>query len=401
MTGLVVWAHAPGSRATEQFCVLRRHFFLAFALALLVVMLIAAGLKLAWPKGTSPSGSAKPGAEAGGGRGGRPAMVSVVTIASRSFADTIAVLGVAKGRQSVTLTAAATQLVSRVRFTDGQVVRQGDVLVELKDNEQDAALAQAEARLIQAQRDFDRWKALGAQGYASKSAIDQREASFLSAKADVDVARSRQGDRVIRAPFSGVVGLSDIAPGALINPGAAIVTLDDTSAVRVDFKVPDRYLASLFEGQAILATTDAYPGLTVRGTLAKLDSRVDERSRAITARAIFPNLDRRLKPGMMMRVGISRGQRTSLAAPESAISVQNASAFVFVVAHKGTKTVAEQRVVSTGVRQEGYVEILDGVEAGDKIVADGLNKVQPGQALKVVGAAGPGGRPTSGGRPGA
>ena len=320
-------------------------------------------------------------------------------IQPRTFEDTIEVLGVAKGRQSVTLTAATTQLVDRVRFTDGQRVSRGAVLVELRDTEQDAGTAQAEARLVQARRAYDRFKTLGDQGFASKAAIDQYEASWRSAQADVSAARARQNDRLIRAPFAGVVGLSDVAPGALVNPGAPIVTLDDVSAIRVDFQTPERYLGQLRQGQSLLATADAYPGVTIAGRIAKLDTRVDERTRAITARAEFPNTDGRLKPGMLMRVGISRGQRTSLSAPESAVAVQGDAAYVYVLRQMGERTMVEQRPILTGSRQMGFVEIREGVKAGEKIVADGLNKIQPGQPVRIAGARGAGGGPQGGARP--
>jgi membrane fusion protein (multidrug efflux system) len=306
----------------------------------------------------------------------------------------------------VTLTAATTQLVERVRFRDGQQVARGAVLVELRDTEQDAGVAQAEARRVQAQRAYDRYKALGDQGFASKAAIDQFEASLRSAEADVAAAQARRADRVIRAPFAGVVGLSDVAPGALVNPGAPIVTLDDTTVMRVDFQVPERRLAQLREGQTILATADAFPGEAVTGRIARLDTRVDERTRAITARAEFANPGGRLKPGMLMRVGISRGQRTGPSAPESAVSIPGDNAFVFVLQTRGERTIAEQRPVVTGMRQNGFVEILDGVKPGDRLVGDGLNKVQPGQPVRVAGGRPPGapgaGPPSAGGgRPGA
>ena len=314
----------------------------------------------------------------------------------------------AKGRQSVTLSAATTQLVSRVRFSPGEQVAQGQVLIELKATEQDAGLAQSQAKALQAERELARWKALADKGFASKSALDQYEAAWLSAKADVAAAQARQGDRTIRAPFAGVVGLTDIAPGALINPGAPIVTLDAIDTIRVDFQVPDAELASVHEGQAITASVDAYPGEKIAGRIAKLDTRIDEKTRALTARAEFPNPSRRLKPGMMMRVAVARGQRQALSAPESALAVQGDNAFVYVVAQKDGKMVAEQRPVVTGVRQDGFVELKDGVAEGDKIIADGLNKIQPGQPVRPAGKGGSkagayGGKATGAGgpRPGA
>lgn len=372
---------------------LRRHFFLVGALVILALMVAVGGFKLTLGKRDAQGGpgggamAAQKGPGGGGGMGG-PAPVSVATAQAKTFVDTVDVIGVAKGRQSVTLSAAATQLVESVRFTDGQSVPKGAILVELKATEQSAGLSQAQARLVQAQRELDRWKQLANQGFASKAALDEREASYLAAKADVDAARAREGDRTIRAPFAGVVGLSDIAPGALINPGAPIVTLDDISSVRVDFEVPDRYLASIREGQPITARIDAYPGETIEGKIQKLDTRIDEQTRAITARAEFPNPSRRLKPGMMMRVSIAQGQRQAVAAPEAAVSVQGDAAYVYVIAKKGDQTVSEQRAVLTGVRQNGLVEIRDGLKAGEQIVADGLNKIQPGQQVRVLGTAG-------------
>lgn len=368
---------------------LKRHFFLVGAVAVLVLMVLAAGVKLATGGGGEGVGQApamaqgkRPGGP-GGGFGG-PALVSVVQVQPRTFVDAIEVIGVAKGRQSVTLTAATTQLVDRVLFADGQTVPRGAVLVELKAAEQDAGVAQAQARLVEARGAYERWRSLGEKGFAAKAAVDQYEAAYRTAQADVAAARAREQDRTIRAPFSGVVGLSDIAPGALVNPGSAIVTLDDLSAVRVDFEVPERYLANLKEGQAIFATADAFPGERIDGVIQRLDTRVDERTRAITARAEFPNPGLRLKPGMMLRVSIPRGSRTSLAAPESAVSVQGDSAFVFVVRAAGEGTVAEQRPILPGGRQQGFVEVRDGLKPGERIVADGLNRLQPGQAVRVT-----------------
>lgn len=390
---------------------IRRHFFLVAALVVLAVMVVAGGLKVLGKKpgqgAGAPAGMAQGmgggggmPAGKGGGRGfGGPTMVSVAVVSPRTFEDTIEVLGVAKGRQSVTLTAAATQLVDKVRFADGQRVPRGAVLVELRDTEQNAGVAQAEARAVEAKRAYDRYKTLGDQGWASKAQVDQFEAAWRSAQADVTAAKARQNDRMIRAPFAGVVGLSDVAPGALVNPGAPIVTLDDTSLIRVDFQVPERYLSQLREGQALLATADAFPGETVQGRIAKLDTRVDERTRAITARAEFPNASGRLKPGMLMRVGVSRGKRTNPGAPESAVSVQGDGAFVYVLhtrpagqaagAAKGPGgrqggAMVEQRPIVTGVRQQGFVEIVDGVKPGERIVADGLNKIQPGQPVRIA-----------------
>ena len=369
---------------------LRRHFFLILAVGIVFLMLVAGGLKVLSPGKATQGGG--PGGPGGPGRSrGEVSQVSLTSPVSRVFTERLELLGVAKGRQSVTLSAATTQLVSRVLFSPGQNVAKGQVLVELKATEQDAALAQARAREVQARQAYERWRKLSEQGYASAAAVDQYEAAWKSTRADVGAAEARLGDRVIRAPFAGVVGLSDIAPGAVISPGAAIVTLDDLSAVRVDFQVPDRFLSAVREGQALTATVDAWPDARFNGRVLRLDTRIDERTRALTARSEFTSSEGLLKPGMMLRVGVTQGVRTAMALPESAVAVQGDGASVFVAVQEGGRMTVLQRPVVAGLRQDGWVEILEGVTTADRVVADGLNRIQSGQPVRPAGSPPPGG----------
>jgi membrane fusion protein (multidrug efflux system) len=245
----------------------------------------------------------------------------------------------------------------------------------------------------------ERWAKLGERGFAPQATVEQYQSAYERSRAALAAAESRRGDRVIRAPFSGVVGLTDVAPGALISPGTAIATLDDISMIRVDFDIPDRYLPLIREGQGISATTDAYPGEHYAGRIARIDTRIDERTRAIKARAEFPNPGGRLKPGMLIRVGIDRGQRTALAAPEAGVQFSGAGSYVLVITKRGNDLVAQQRPVITGVNEGGFVEIRDGVEAGERIVADGLNRVQPNQTIRVSGQGRPRASAAAGARP--
>ncbi|MFZ5670588.1 MAG: efflux RND transporter periplasmic adaptor subunit [Pseudomonadota bacterium] len=361
---------------------IRRHFFLLAAAAFLVLMLVAGGLKLATAEPKGKGGQ-------GGGPGGRAQPVSEAVVAPRPFVDRIEALGVAKGRQSVTITSNTAELVTAVRFRDGQRVARGQVLVELKAGEEDAGVIEAQARLAQAQRDYDRWSALADRGVAPRATAEQYLSALQTARAGVEAARARKLDRVIRAPFGGVVGLTDVAPGALISPGAPIVTLDDLSLVRVDFDVPDRYLPKLAEGAPIAARPDAWPDETIQGRIARLDSRIDAATRAITARAEFPNPGGRIRPGMLMRVAIAHGARESLAVPEAAVQFEGDQAWVFVIAARGQGQSARKTAVRTGATENGFVEILEGLKAGDRVIADGLNRVQDGQPVRVQRPGGP------------
>ena len=351
-------------------------------------MVVAGAIKLATNGGGDSQAKPTPGAAAGG-RGG--VIVSRAVAIERPFVDRLEVLGAAKGRQSVTVTSNTTELITGVHFTDGAHVRQGQVLVDLKAQAQTADISQAQAALTLAEINYRRWKSLGDQGIAAKATVDQYQTAVQQAQAGVEMAKSRLGDRVIRAPFSGVVGLTDVTPGTLINPGGAIVSLDDISVIRVDFDVPDRYLATMHEGLSINARTDAYPNETIQGRIAKLDSRVDQRTHSIKARAEFPNGSGRLKPGMLVRVGVAQGSRRSVAVPQAAVQFDGDQAMVFVLVPRGRGLIAQQRLVQTGVDDAGYVEIKQGLKAGEAIVADGVNRITPNSAVRLASAGGPGG----------
>ncbi|HEX5775736.1 MAG TPA: efflux RND transporter periplasmic adaptor subunit, partial [Caulobacteraceae bacterium] len=192
-------------------------------------------------------------------------------------------------------------------------------------------------------------------------------------------------------PFSGVVGLSDIAPGALIAPGSPIVSLDDLSVIRVDFDVPDRYLPLLRPGAPITARPDAYPDVMMAGRVAELDTRVNTNTRAIRARAEFANGGRLIRPGMMVRVGLEHGARVGVAVPEAAVQYEGDQAYVFVIAPGPKGLSATKRPVVAGVNDGGFVEVRSGLRAGERVVGDGLNRVQDGQPVRVgppPGAAG-------------
>ncbi len=364
----------------------RKHFFLVIALVVIGVMVVAGGARLLTAN-KPPQGG---GGGGGAGRAGQPVAVVPATIGVSPFTNDIEVLGAAKARQSVILTAAATQLVTKINFQSGQSVRQGQVLAELNAREQDANIIQAKAALDFAEKTRDRWQALADRGVAPKATAEQFQSAYEQAKANLAANQARAGDRTIRAPFSGVVGLTDAAPGMLINPGATIATLDDVSVIRVDFPVAERFLGVLKEGLPITAHTDAYPDRVFTGRVAKLDTRLDPSSRSLIARAEFANPDGRMRPGMLMHVSIKQDQRTALSAPESAVAFEGQAAYVLALEPGPKGLIAKRRDVKIGVRQNAFVEILSGLNIGDRVMAEGLNRVQSGATVVIAGQGGAG-----------
>ncbi|MEA3474716.1 MAG: efflux RND transporter periplasmic adaptor subunit [Pseudomonadota bacterium] len=357
---------------------IKRHFFLVAAAVLLALMVVAAIVKVS-------AGDEKKAAGPSGGRGRGAQQVSEAVVAQRPFSDQIRVLGVARGERSVNVTSSTTELITRVLFADGQYVSAGAPLVELQAREEDAAIIEARANVNQAQREYDRYKALADRGVAPQVMLEQAETALETARASLQAAQARRGDRVIRSPFSGRVGLTTVTPGTLINPGAVITTLDDTSTIRVDFPLPERYLNLLRPGAQLTATADAYGDEPFTGRIALIDTRVNETTRAATARAEFPNPGGRIRPGMLMRVAVQQGQRQSAAVPESAVQYEGAGAFVYRIAPGQNGSTAQRVEVETGAVENGFVEILSGIEAGDRIVGSGLNRIQPGAPVSVGG----------------
>jgi membrane fusion protein, multidrug efflux system len=357
----------------------RKHFFLAGAIALLALMLVAGALRLAIPSGSG-------GATQSGGRGGagRVTQVTAVAAANRPFTDRIEALGVAKGQQSVNLSSNSTEQITAVHFSDGATVQRGQILVELKATEQAADVAQARAALDVAQSNYNRFDRLAQAGFLSASAMDQNRANLRQAQANLRAAQSRQSDRVIRAPFSGRLGLADIAPGSLISPGATIVTIDDTAVMRVDFDIPDRYLSVLRVGGPIQARPDPYPDRIANGRIARIDSRIDPNTHAIRARAEFANANGTLVPGMLMHVSVENGQRTAVAVPESAVQSEGDQSYVYVITRQGERTIARQTAVEVGANESGFVEIKSGLAAGAQVVADGLSRVEPDAPVRIA-----------------
>lgn len=340
-------------------------------------MVLAVVLRMAFA-GEEGGGPGGPGGERGAQE------VAEVRVVDRAFSDSFEVLGVARGRRSVDITSSTTELITRVFFTDGQRVAAGAPLVELRADEQDAGIIEAEARVRQARRDMERWESLAERGIAPRVTAEQARTDFETAEAALEGAQARRGERMIRAPFAGVLGLTTVTPGTLVNPGTVIATLDDISVVRVDFQVPERYLPMLRPGVAITARAEAYPGREFSGRISELDTRVDPQTRALTARAEFPNPDLSIRPGMSMRVSVAQGERSAPAVPEAAVQYEGSGAFVYRIASDGERSTAQRIEVQTGVVEAGMVEIIQGLDAGDRVISSGLNRIQPGAAVQVA-----------------
>ncbi len=336
------------------------------------------------PKTVRPAPNPGPGSavaseRVGTGNGGSVAVVTAAVRAER-LASQLNALGTARANEAVEVTSKASNIVTAVRFRDGERVQKGAVLVELDGAQARADLAAAEAAQADSASQVKRSRELLETKVVSDAQFEQLEATLKANQARVDAARSRVDDTVIRAPFSGRVGLRRVSVGSLVNPGTTITTLDDSSVIKVDFAVPENFLASLREGLKVLATAAAFPDREFAGTVTGVDSRVDSVSRSVTVRAVVPNPDSALKPGMFLNVRLARDERDALMIPEAALMPEQSRQFLYVV-EDGR---ALRREVRIGRRQPGRVEVIAGLKPGDRVVVEGTQKVREGATVREL-----------------
>jgi membrane fusion protein, multidrug efflux system len=307
--------------------------------------------------------------------------VVAIEIERKAWIDTIQALGTAQANESVSITAKVTETVARVGFSDGDQVEAGQVLVALTDRAEVAQLEEAQAAFVEAQRQYQRTAELVQQGMLNVSALDQQIAARDAARARSEGIRARLSDRVITAPFAGVLGLRRVSTGTLVTPGTVITTLDDVSRIKLDFSLPETFLGSVSQGQTVSARAAAFPEREFEGVVSSIDSRVDPVTRAITVRAEVPNPEGRLRPGMLLTVTVYSAPRQSLVVPELALVQVGARHFLYRIDEEER---ARQIEVRVGARRSGEVELLGGVNEGDVIVVEGTVRLRDGSRVSRV-----------------
>lgn len=320
------------------------------------------------------------GAEAAGA----PTPVAAAEVTEREFADTITAVGTARANEAVTVTSKIADVVSRIGFDSGDFVESGQVLVELVDTEEAATLAEARAALSEARQARSRVAELLERGVATAQRRDEAESDFQRAAAQVNAVEARIADRLIRAPIDGTVGLRNITAGEQIDTGTVIATLNDVSIIKLDFELPERFLSAIALDQAVQARASAYPGQVFEGRVASIDNQVDPVSRTVTIRAEMPNDDLRMVPGMLMRVEVRREVRDRAAIPESALMLLAEQSYVYVLTEDEDGWTAQERAVTPGLRTDGHVEILEGLEPGERVVSQGTHRTRDGAAVRLA-----------------
>jgi membrane fusion protein, multidrug efflux system len=312
-----------------------------------------------------------------------PIPVVVAMATNEPFTETVEALGTAKANESVVITPTLEERVVDIFFEDGDVVDNDQVLVKLNDSETRYLLAEASAALREQQKQFERISKLAKTNATSRSRLDEEQGLLEIARAKVAHLKAQLRDYTIRAPFAGILGTRQISTGAVVDSDTVITTLDDTTVIKLDFTVPETYLGVLRNGMDVLAKSPAYPDRNFNGTVTAISSRVDPDTRTLTIRAQIPNPDRLLKPGMLLTVDLIKERSQSLIIPEEAVILEKEKKFVLVVTAQNT---VDKKEIVTGRRSPGKVEVISGLNAGHRVVVEGINRVRPGISVNVVEA---------------
>ena len=314
-----------------------------------------------------------------------PAKVQVVTVAEQRWRAALTAIGGLRAVNGVRVANEIAGVVDAIEFESGQRVEAGDVLVHLDDETDRAALETRQAEAQLARQQFERFSDLIGQDAVSRAQFDEAQANAQAAQARVHEQEALLAKKTIRAPFAGVLGLRQVDLGQFIPVGTPIVEINMLDPIQVDFTIGERDLPRIAVGDPVQVSVAAYPDDVFEGTILAIESSVRPTTRTVEVRARMDNADGRLRPGMFANVtAFRRDERSLLTVPRTAISYNTYGDFVFALREGDGGTTVERVQVTTGEVRDGQVEVLEGVEAGQRVVAAGLLRLRNGQPVEVV-----------------
>jgi len=290
-------------------------------------------------------------------------------------------VGSLRSFESVVIRPEIAGRIAEFRFEEGERVEQGQPLVVLDDSVWRAVVEQVQAALELSQANYDRAVDLLERKVGTSKARDEAFSQMRVDQAELELAKARLDKSAITAPFDGVVGLRKVSVGDFVNMGDDIVNLEQIDPLKADFRVAESYLGAVRPGQRIELGVDAFPGQAFTGEVYAIDPLIDEAGRSILLRAKLPNPDHVLRPGLFARVTLVLNEREgAIQVPEQALVPQGQDQFVFKV-EDGKAAFTK---VTTGIRREGMVEIIEGLAPEDEVVTAGQLKIRDGAEVQPV-----------------
>ncbi len=310
-----------------------------------------------------------------------PMPVEVSAVKLDTVIDQVSAVGSLLPQENVIIRSEIPGRILTIHFTEGQQVTAHQALITLDAAEYQAVLAESDATVNLNRISFERTKDLTAKNLTSHQAFDEAQAKLEQSLARQQLDQVKLAKTKIVAPFAGQLGLRNISQGAYIQAGQDLVTLVDLSTVKLDFRIPEKFLAQVHLGQTVKIQVDAYPNETFSGEVYAIDPTIDQATRTALLRARVANSEGILFAGMFVRVNLELAQRpNAIVIPEQAIVPKGGESLVFkVVNGKAVMT-----KITLGQRRTGDVEVLHGLSVTDKIVVSGQLKLQDGVPVVIV-----------------
>jgi multidrug efflux system membrane fusion protein len=318
-----------------------------------------------------------------------PSSVTVVEAKSERIPNLLTAVGDLAAVHQVNVTSDVSGRITDIMFTAGASVKAGSPLVQLFDGPEQGDLASFKAQATGASLALDRAKQLASRQYGPQSTVDAAQATYDQAVAGIAKTEALISQKLVRAPFDGELGVRRVEVGQFLSAGTQIVTLTDLSMLYANFTVPEKASAALKVDQTVRVSVDAYPGRTFDGKITTIEPQILADTRNIRVQATIANPDHILKPGMFTTTTVVLPDTAPVVTvQETAVDYTLYGDSVFLITEKkgddGKASVTAVRTfVRTGNRIEGRAEILDGLKAGDRVVAVGQLKLQSGAAVAI------------------
>jgi membrane fusion protein, multidrug efflux system len=318
-----------------------------------------------------------------------PTSVSVVEAKSEVIPNLLTAVGDLAAVHQVNVTTDVAGRITDIMFTPGATVKAGSPLLQLFDGPEQGDLASFKAQATGAQLALDRAKQLAARQYGPQATADAAQATYDQAVAGISKTEALISQKLVRAPFDGELGVRKVEVGQFLSAGTQIVTLTDLSMLYANFTVPEKASAALKSGQTVRLSVDAYPGRTFEGKITTIEPQIAADTRNIRVQATIANPDHILKPGMFTTTTVVLPDKPPVVTvSETAVDYTLYGDSVFLLTEKKgddgkTSLTAVRTFVRTGDRINGRAEVLEGLKAGDRVVAVGQLKLQSGSAVAI------------------
>ncbi|MBQ4811996.1 efflux transporter periplasmic adaptor subunit [Pseudoalteromonas luteoviolacea] len=313
-------------------------------------------------------------------RQAKPVQVVVYKASTQNREITLNAIGSARANQAINITSSHSDYIDELMFSDGQAVSRGQKLAQLQNQQELLAVKELTINLKEQQRQLVRLTELAKTQSTARSQLDTQRSKVDALSTQLQATKLKLAEMEVYAPFDGILGKRLVSIGSYVDDNTPLTTLDDISTIKVDFQLPEKYLAQLSLGMQTSVTNAAYQDTRFIGQISHIDPRIDETTRSIQITADFKNSDLRLRPGMLLNVAVQLQQLNALILPEKSIIPRQDRHYVYVVEDSKVK----QQQVTLLNRFTGWVAV-DGLQPGQLVITEGTTKVRNGSPVTVKG----------------